>query len=76
MMQRDNLLLFVGYAFVVKKSDFVVSATRSPHRTVKPEKVKRLSKIPELMIDLAMPRDIDAAVGEFCTVKNIFIVIA
>ena len=55
----------------MEKCDFVVSATRSPHRTVKPEKVKRLSKIPELMIDLAMPRDIDAAVGELCTVKNI-----
>ena len=55
----------------MEKCDFVVSATRSPHRTVKPEKVKRLSRVPELMIDLAMPRDIDAAVGELCIVKNI-----
>lgn len=51
--------------------DVLVSATRSPHRTIRPEKLVNIEKIPELMVDLAMPRDIDSAVAGMTKLKNI-----
>lgn len=56
----------------MEQADFVVSATRSPHRTIKLERlVAEVTNIPSLMVDLAMPRDIDEAVNTVCTLKNI-----
>ncbi len=43
----------------IEKSDAVVSATLSPHFTVTYEQAKELTKLPKVMIDLAVPRDID-----------------
>ncbi len=39
--------------------DIIVSATRSPHMTVSREMIEGLEKRPSIMIDLALPRDID-----------------
>lgn len=50
---------------VIEKSDAVISATLSPHYTVYYEEAKALSRLPEVFIDLAVPRDIDPEVEKF-----------
>jgi glutamyl-tRNA reductase len=44
--------------------DAVLSATKSPHCTVLREKLDGISPMPRVFLDLAVPRDIDPAVGE------------
>ncbi len=44
-------------------ADLIVSATTSPHFTVTVDKLKGLRTLPALMIDLAMPRDIEREVA-------------
>lgn len=41
----------------------VVSATLSPHYTTEAEPFSQLSRKPEILVDLAVPRDIDPAIG-------------
>lgn len=43
--------------------DAVVSATSSPHYTLTYEALKALEALPSLMIDLAVPRDIELEIG-------------
>jgi len=43
--------------------DAVVSATLSPHYTIEKDKLLMSPKIPKIMIDLAVPRDIEISVG-------------
>ncbi|MEG0692084.1 MAG: glutamyl-tRNA reductase [Oscillospiraceae bacterium] len=42
--------------------DILVSATLSPHYTVEKARLLKLTHYPKLMIDLAVPRDIDVAI--------------
>ena len=49
--------------------DIVLSATTSPHYTVTAEQVSRLGRRPSYVVDLAMPRDVDAAVGDLPEVR-------
>ncbi len=44
--------------------DAVVSATRSPHFTIEAARVAALENHPSLYFDLAVPRDIETAVGK------------
>ena len=46
------------------EADAVVSATLSPHYTVYFDEVSAMERIPEVFIDLAVPRDIDPKVEE------------
>ena len=55
----------------IENCDFVVSATKSPHFTITYNEMSRLKSFPQIMIDLAMPRDIEEKAGELCEVKNI-----
>lgn len=48
---------------VMREMDLLLSATASPHYTVSEEELGQ-GPLPPLMVDLAMPRDIDPAVGE------------
>ena len=52
------------------RSDFVVSATTSPHFTVTKAMVESLARVPAVFVDLAVPRDIEPEVeaipGVFC----------
>lgn len=43
----------------MEKCDAVISATLSPHHTVYYDQIQELSHLPEVFIDLAVPRDID-----------------
>ncbi len=48
-------------ASAIEGCELVVSATRSPHTTISVSMVEPLESKPSLLIDLAMPRDIDPA---------------
>ena len=45
-------------------ADLVLSATVSPHYTVTADLLSHLAKPPRLLVDLAIPRDIEPKVGE------------
>ncbi len=45
----------------IEGADLVVSATTSPHFTLTAEQTAALSHPPRLLLDLAMPRDIESA---------------
>ncbi len=51
--------------------DLVVSATASPHCTISAVQAASLRRLPRLIIDLALPRDVDPAVGEMTMLLNI-----
>lgn len=59
----------VGYSERYKyidKADFVISATKSPHYTLTEEGLKKISHLPEVIVDLAVPRDVESSVGGLC----------
>ncbi len=52
-------------------TDFVISATKSPHYTLTYDKFKDLIKKPDIVIDLAVPRDVEALISKECECFNI-----
>ncbi len=48
----------------LKEADGVVSATRSPHYTVRYDMIKDIESLPSVFMDLAVPRDIEPKIGE------------
>lgn len=54
---------------VIPTVDCVVSATSSPHYTVHYTDMTQLERVPELFIDMAVPRDIEPKIKEFPNVK-------
>ncbi|MBQ9021218.1 MAG: glutamyl-tRNA reductase [Eggerthellaceae bacterium] len=48
---------------LIKQADIVLSSTASPHVIINPDMLKGRTK-PLLILDLALPRDVDAACGE------------
>lgn len=49
----------------LEDADLVISATASPHCTLSAEDFRTLCAPPRLLIDLAVPRDIDPGIGQF-----------
>ncbi len=49
---------------VLEGADLAVSATTSPHFTLTAQQIGDLRQPPRLLLDLAMPRDIEQAAGE------------
>lgn len=47
----------------MEDKDIVISATASPHHTVTLDALSAVRHLPELLVDLAVPRDIDCAVA-------------
>lgn len=47
------------------KCEVLISATSSPHLTVERDAFSELPRIPVLLLDLAVPRDIDPEIGAF-----------
>jgi len=47
---------------MVEKSDIVISATASPHLTLLYNEVSALKKKPDIIIDLAVPRDVEPSI--------------
>jgi len=52
-------------------SDFVISATKSPHYTISYDKFSAVVKKPKVIIDLALPRDVEPKISEICSCYNI-----
>lgn len=48
--------------------DAAVSATLSPHYTIEKDKLQGLTRIPRIMVDLAVPRDIEISIGDLAGV--------
>ncbi len=62
----------VGYSDryeAIADHDAVVSATLSPHYTVFYEEVSKIGRLPEVFIDLAVPRDIDPKIESLGKVR-------
>ena len=59
---------FDDWLGVLERVDIVISSTGSPHAIVRPEHVEQVRRArkfrPLFLIDIAVPRDIDPAVGE------------
>ena len=56
----------VGYTEryrAIEEADLVVSATTSPHYTLCLNELKGLSKLPEIIVDLAVPRDAEPSIS-------------
>ena len=49
--------------------DILVSATASPHYTITVEQLESVTQLPQVMVDLAIPRDIEPQVGQLEGVK-------
>ncbi len=58
------------YEFI-ENADFVITATRSPHYTITYDKLKKLKNKPLIIIDLAIPRDVEPDVSNICQTYNI-----
>jgi len=43
----------------IEKADIVVSATTSPHFTICCDELLKLARLPEVIVDLAVPRDVE-----------------
>lgn len=53
----------------IAEADIVVSATTSPHHTLHYEDFLPLLKLPEVIIDLAVPRDVEPRIGELGNIR-------
>lgn len=47
----------------MEQADIVISATRSPHYTIWKHQLEQVQHRPAMLVDLAMPRDIEASCG-------------
>jgi len=50
----------------VEKADIVVSATASPHLTLSKNEMNKLKRVPKIIVDLAVPRDVEPSVKNLC----------
>lgn len=59
-----NIVPYEDRYQAIAEHDAVISATLSPHCTVYYDGVRNLPRIPQVFVDLAVPRDIDPKVAE------------
>ncbi len=64
-----KMVAFEDRSRAIGQAQVVVSATMSPHYTVKPEDVQVREGEPRFFFDLAVPRDIDPQVGKIPGVR-------
>ena len=55
---------YIDRYMVMENCEAVVSATASPHIVVNREELETLGSVPQIFIDMAVPRDIEEGVGE------------
>jgi len=51
-----------------ENADIVVSATASPHLTLSKNEMSKLKRVPKIIVDLAVPRDVEPSVKDICGV--------
>ena len=54
----------------MEECDAVISATASPHFTLTLDEVSKLTRVPQLFIDMAVPRDVDPEIGKLEGVRS------
>lgn len=63
-----SAIRFDNWEESLQKVDIIISSTGAPHHVIKPEHIENVRRKrkyrPLLMVDIAVPRDIDPAVGE------------
>jgi glutamyl-tRNA reductase len=47
---------------IMENADIVISATKSPHTTITFDAVSRLKQAPKIIVDLAVPRDVEPSI--------------
>ena len=52
-------------------ADFIISATKSPHYTLTYDNFKSIMNMPEIIVDLAVPRDVEPNISQLCQCFNI-----
>lgn len=55
----------------INEFDILISATASPHYTITLPDVEEIERLPEYMVDLALPRDIQPQIGELTSLYNV-----
>ena len=64
-VQIPELANVIGYDErykAVEKADIAVSATASPHLTLSKNEMCMLKRVPEIIVDLAVPRDVEPSI--------------
>ena len=59
-----NTIAYSERYSAIEQADIVLSATSSPHFTLYLEEMKKLIKVPKIIVDMAVPRDIDPSIEE------------
>jgi glutamyl-tRNA reductase len=49
----------------LERADFAISATASPHLTVSKNEIGALKRMPKIIVDLAVPRDVEPSINGF-----------
>ena len=62
--KRANTINYSERYKAIGNADIVVSATTSQHFTLTYEELIKLMRLPKIIIDLAVPRDAEASIGE------------
>jgi len=52
----------------IENADIAVSATASPHLTLSKNEMSKLKQVPKIIVDLAVPRDVEPSVKDICGV--------
>ncbi len=64
-----STVMFADRYDAIGSCDAVISATSSPHHTISYERTKALKRRPKVLIDMAVPRDIDPDIAELDKVE-------
>lgn len=64
-----NTILYHLRYDIFENADIIVSATTSPHYTIKKSEYETLKSHPEVLVDLAVPRDIEPSINSINGVK-------
>jgi len=60
--ERVDTICYSERYKAIEKADIVVSATTSPHFTIHRDELENLARMPEIIVDLAVPRDVEPSV--------------
>jgi len=65
---KANVINYDERYRMVEKADIVISATASPHLTLLYNEVSTLKRKPEIIVDLAVPRDVEPSIKNLTSV--------
>lgn len=60
--KRANMISYSERYKAIEQADIVVSATTSPHFTISHDELSKLARFPKIIVDLAVPRDVEPEV--------------